>query len=208
METPSVSSLRSRKILGVPVLYLAGAGVAVLAVYAWRLKPAANTPADTASEPTDGPAPAGEYLYPAMPSGTVVVAPSDAPLSGNASVGTNEEWLRAGVAYLIADGMGGGQAQEILQAYLEGAQLSYTQGQVRDKVIAELGLPPFPPYTGGTAPAAKTSLGFFRFDDNDGWAIYELYSDRTKRWVSSQEWAGRSGVTTQPIDSATLEQYR
>lgn len=152
-ENPLTSTgLKKRKVFGIPVLYLTAGGVAVLAVYAWRMRPIASvSPSDDATpdSPTDV-APEG-YLYPEPPTGTVVVAPpATNTLGTNSSIKNNEDWLKAGVSFLIKSGISAGAAQNALQAYLEGAQLTYIQGQMRDSVIGEYGMPPYPTRAGGT----------------------------------------------------------
>lgn len=149
----NLSALRDRKILGVPVLYLLAGAVVIFAVYAWRMK-ASEPPAPDAEAMDTSTAPdtEGTYLTPTLSTGTVIVAQPPAQ-SGNASITTNEEWIKAGVAHLATQGVSGGTALQTLQAYLNGAQLSYTQGQHRDSVIAKYGVPPFLNFTaGGTDP--------------------------------------------------------
>jgi peptidoglycan hydrolase-like protein with peptidoglycan-binding domain len=167
------SSFLKRKVLGVPMVALLGVGVAGLAFYAWKSKSnaAANTTAATAVTGTPAvdtstlttfdangnPVAGGLYdqngnLLPAIPLGTVVVAPQPPPTSTNSSITTNDEWLSAGVAYLITQDKGPGDAQVALQSYLNGDTLTYIQGGLRDSVIRQLGLPPNPPTAGLTQP--------------------------------------------------------
>lgn len=152
MSEPTSEILSTkRKVFGIPLLYLVGGLVLALAIYAWRLKPATDPAPDDEDETADLP---GEFLSPSLSKGTVIVAQPSAAEQGNSAIDTNEEWLKAGVAYLMSEfGIGGGEAQVALQAYLSGAQLSYAQGQLRDRVIGQYGLPPYPQTAGGTDPA-------------------------------------------------------
>lgn len=151
LELPNArTGVFSRKVAGIPVLYLAGGGVAVLGVYAYTTSrastssPEASTgSADTASEnDAQSTADVSGELYPAANVGTVVAAPQPVAAVDNASIETNDEWLRKGVALLIASGTDPGDAQRALQAYLDEASLTYDQGQMRNRVIREYGLPP------------------------------------------------------------------
>lgn len=153
----TVTKAARRRVLGVPVLYIAAAVAVILAVYAYKTQTrpgkvaSANGETD-ASEVSDAPGDLGS-VYPTMPRGTVIVAPASMVNDASAtSLETNTEWLRQGVALLGADGVSGGTAQLALQKYLDGEQLSYVQGSYRDKVIAKLGLPPDPSTVGGTDP--------------------------------------------------------
>lgn len=171
-----VKSMKDKKILGVPALYLLGGFVLILALYAWKSKkavpatvpataPVAGSPSagvavgvDANGNPVDA---AGNVVggsaYPVMPVGTVVVAPQTTAVPGtNSSILTNDDWLKAGVSYLGTKGVSPGTAQDALQAYLQGSQLSYAQGTLRDEVITEYGLPPTPMQSGGTAPQIST----------------------------------------------------
>lgn len=151
-----IGKLRERKILGVPAIYYVAALVVGLAIYAWRLKPAASSEVvDVVDESLTVDPVTGES-FPAMPVGTVSVAPSVAgsvPSTDNASILDNPEWLRKGVAELTRRDVSPVEAQRALQLYLSGADMSYVQGRWAETIIRELGLPPEPPYTVGKTGA-------------------------------------------------------
>ena len=154
-DTPPKSNLMRKRVGGVPVVYLAGGVVLILAVYAYRARSTTTKAGDAATAtPVDGTGTLGGEVYPNMPQGTVIVAPVTSAPSGpsNSSIETNDQWLRSGVTLLAKSGKGPGVAQEALQAYLNGNRLSYEQGAMRDTVLSELGLPPYPPDSGGTDP--------------------------------------------------------
>jgi len=148
----TTKTLTHKKFLGVPVLYLLGGGVIILAVYAWRAKTTAKADTGTSDAASSEAASSAGELFPETPSGTVMVAPYTGATE-TASTETNDDWLARGVALLGAQGTSPGAAQVALQSYLSGAQLSYVQGQQRDKVIREYGLPPYVMDAGGTDPA-------------------------------------------------------
>ena len=167
IETHSVShggaaSFMRKKVGGVPVVYLVAGFVLVLVILAWRLKTPSD-PADataTAADPAlDGGGGAvdtsGEpsTVYPNMPSGTVVVAPQADPVNTDPPVETNTDWLKKAVLYLVnTKNHGAGEAQQALSLYLDGENLTYAQGVMRDEALKQFGLPPDPGSVGTTGP--------------------------------------------------------
>ena len=140
---PVKSGWMQKKLFGVPVVYLAVGFVIILALVAWRLKPA-KTPADTTTDATA----TAEDLNPAVPTGTVY---AQNPQTGDEPiVETNDTWMRKGLAFLIAKGENPGTVQLALQHYLAGNDLTYDEGRIRDAVVAEYGLPPDINDIGGT----------------------------------------------------------
>lgn len=148
-------SILRKRYLNVPLMYWAIGGVTILAVAAWQIKPSATVDGEDMpieDDPINGGALAEQY--PDMPTGTVIVAPvvpEADPTLDNASIETNDVWLKKGVAYLVTQGYGAGTAQAALQTYLEGMDMTYSQGKARDAVIEELGMPPNPPTIGKTS---------------------------------------------------------
>ena len=51
-DAPATGIMR-RRVAGIPVVYLAGGGVIVLAIVAWRMRTANDAPADNADVPMD-----------------------------------------------------------------------------------------------------------------------------------------------------------
>lgn len=158
-----------KKVAGIPVIYLAGGFAVVLAAIAWTMKPnsAASKEIETPVESADDTILREREQYPALPLGTVgggyapVVSDGGNPNNdGNASIDTNETWLRKGVTYLITKhGKNPGEAQTALSLYLDSAALSYDQGAMRDLVIREYGIPPFPPTPGKTLDPVARAQG-------------------------------------------------
>lgn len=146
------SKLFSRKIAGVPLVYVLAAVALVVAYFAWRAKPSTSSPAGAAPDATaDANIPAPE-AYPQVYTSTADSQSPNAytPATANASITTNDEWLTRGVAFLIARGYNPGAAQAALQAYLNGDDISYEQGRMRDEVVREYGIPPAPTNVGNT----------------------------------------------------------
>jgi hypothetical protein len=151
-----IKTLKDKKVFGVPVLYLALLVVVVLAYFAWKLKPFREDPVtpDDATGDDEAAQDAANADYSSLATnGTVTVSQQGSPdITTPVVVATNERWLSNGVNFLTSKGLAtGGDAQEALQMYLNGDQLSYKQGQLRDAVIAQYGLPPEQISTGGTS---------------------------------------------------------
>lgn len=146
--------IMQKKVVGVPVVYLAIGFVVILVVVAYAMKP--NVPVDTGEvegAPEDGSDAAtdaeGNYAGLANSGGTVVVAPVT-PTPTAAVEQTNDMWERTAVTYLIEEkGVNPGDAQKAIHTYLEGNDLTFEQGQWRDMAIAKLKLPPEPLITIG-----------------------------------------------------------
>lgn len=144
---PKGTGLLKRKVAGVPVIYLAGGFVAVLAVLAWQMKPAAEESDDAETAEDES----GE-IYPRPTDGTVVVQPVQ-PTPAEPPYEDNETWLRKAVAFLVArKGRSPGEAQQAMQSYIAGEDLTYDQGVMRDDAVRELGLPPDSFRAGRTLP--------------------------------------------------------
>jgi LysM repeat protein len=165
--TPSVASGRTgwttKKVLGVPALYLALGFVLVLAVFAWKMQSTPKASDDSAdvtpAESSDDTILRESETYPALPLGTVTAPPPTPAGPSNTTITSNDDWLRKGVAFLITRQYGPGDAQQALSLYLEGGQLTYAQGQMRDLVIREYGIPPYPTAIGGTLPDIARTQG-------------------------------------------------
>lgn len=220
-----LKSLQSKKVFGVPVLYLAVLFVAVLVFFAWRLKPVTDdTTPDDGSGSGDGSADvSGDPDYSSLATnGTVTVSqPGQPDAITPVNNQTNDTWVAQGVAYLIAQGMAtGGEAQDALSLYINGGQLSYDQGVLRDAVIKQYGLPPdSPTATGGTKsqiakrqgnpPIVHTVQGE---NDNSYHEITKLYYGREDSEVTDLLQAanpalGHAGGAWQPGTKVTVPAY-
>lgn len=170
MSTPTVPTKGSfwrRKIAGIPMIYLVGAIVGVLAIVAFRMR---NTNADdtmAADVPmeTDQNSEADQFddkyntSYDAFTTKGSISAADPGQTTQEAIVETNETWLAKAVPWNIKKGVSAGTAQNALQAYLAGSNLTMEQSTIRDQTIAEFGLPPDPPSrtsaTPTTTPTAR-----------------------------------------------------
>lgn len=208
-SAPHSHGFTSKRVGGVPVIYIAGGVVAVLAVYAWRAKSAPAAPAetdtttDTTGAPTDG------TLYPSPPDGTVstpVTGQETTPTTGNTAITDNGAWLQAAETYLIGKGYGAGTAQLALQTYLDGSDMTYDQGVMRDAAIAQFGLPPDGATIGATGAKPPTPAVYTGYKENPVTGeIFGVKADGSEVYLSNAEWKSLgSPKPTETVPTATL----
>lgn len=147
--------LMSKKVAGIPVLYIAALVVAILAVVAWRMKPAA-APADDPGAEADAAAEDGTGGDASTETPPVYVSNPSSPSApipdpnAEPTVDDNEKWKRRSIEWLATQGVTAYTATEAIRKYLAGEQMSQAEGVLRDKAIAHFGLPPEIPDQGGT----------------------------------------------------------
>ena len=138
------TEIAHKKVAGIPVLYLAAAAVAILAVVAWKMKPTASpeppsdnggSVADNAIDPTD---------YSGLATqGTVTVQPSTTPTDANPSITSNSDWVSKGVQWLVAEGKADGTtAVTALSNYINDSDLTFDQNTLVNLWIKQAGPPP------------------------------------------------------------------
>ena len=162
---PTGKSFWRRRVAGIPVIYLAAGIVAILAIVAFRMR---NTNADTTMAEdvpmeADQNSEADQFdtAYDASyaqfsTKGSITAVPAESA-NQDSVVETNETWLSKAVAWNIQKGVSAGTAQNALQAYLSGADLTATQGVIRDNTVKEFGLPPDPPSMTNPTPATPSA---------------------------------------------------
>lgn len=151
----------AKKVIGIPVLYLAAAAVIILAVVAWRMK---SSPDSTAAD-----ALTGQQNDAELDENGLAVPGSD-PYAGLASSGTvtvvqqptnttpeveeivsNDQWARKAAEWLTAThNVPGADAMAALTKFLEGQDRSFEEQQWVNMAIAEKGQPPQAVTSGGT----------------------------------------------------------
>jgi phage tail protein X len=208
----SFNDIAQKKVAGVPVLYLAGAFVAILAIVAWKMKPSSGQdlgPVDetdgTGSDETGG---AADYSG-LNTQGTVTVV-QGTQTETEAVKPTNEDWERSAVEFLVDSGLATpSEAQAAIHLYLEGGDLSYAQGQLKDAAIRKLKLPPEPLVTIGSIGTSPAQKQFNQFpgkhtvkgtNDNTPTKLAVLYygngtADRAGKIVSANPGLGPVGTT-------------
>lgn len=148
-----------RRIGGLPVWQWGLlVGVAVLAVVAWRMK-SAQEPAESELSPQDEPS--AEFGVSGSDGGSITDtggfsandSPFIPPLTVNPtfSTDTNDKWARRAIEWLSANGSSPGVAHAAIYAFINGDQLSYDQGALRDKAVSQFGWPPEEVLPGGTS---------------------------------------------------------
>lgn len=195
-----------RKIAGVPMLYLLAGFVLILVVLAWTAKPkvTASESADGADS-TDNYAPniQRESVIPPVPVGTVNSIESGETLTGNSSISTNDEWLSRAVMFLADKGYSPGTAQLALSTYLDGGELSFDEGKMRDLAIREFGVPPYPVNVGSTRPDIARKQGPIprnhtvkNSNDDTAFELARLYYGRTDATAIKAITDANNGATT------------
>ncbi len=147
-----LKELFSKRVFGIPVLYIVGGIVAIFGVVAWRMKPAAE-PTDPSADiglegapgsgdsVTTGDA-AGSVYDQLTTRGTVVVAPTP-PESTTATVKTNAQWISDGVQWLVAnDKASGTVANTALSKYVMGQDRSFDEETLVNLWYKQGGPPP------------------------------------------------------------------
>ncbi len=159
-----LKSITQKKIAGIPVLYIAAVGVGVLAFVAYRIRDVAFDDAEVSDDTTPEPAASdgGTVGYDGFVSNPVPIYNTAADATG-ASVDTNENWVRAGSAWAANNDLGSVvDAYTALTLFVQGAELTFDQGKVRDAVVKQFGLPPdlsSAPGKVGPAPAVTKQQG-------------------------------------------------
>jgi len=180
-RTVTFQEIASKKIAGVPVLYVGAGAVIILAIVAWRMKATPDTNTDGVN-PEDGTAGAsgdtadtgsnaGSLAGMSNPysgfttNGTVVVAPAGTDSTEETvTVKTNEEWARQGAEWLTSEkDVSGTTAISALTKYVNGQDRSYDEQQLVNQVIKEKGQPPDPIAEGGNVGTQAAQKQFSNF---------------------------------------------
>lgn len=136
-----------KKVAGVPVIYLAGGFVVILAIVAWKLKPstppADTTPVDTGGSAADNAIDPTDYSGLAT-NGTVIVAPQSPPTdTPNSSITTNSDWVQQGVQWLVGQNKSDGTtAVTALSKYINDQDRTYDENTLINLWIKQAGPPP------------------------------------------------------------------
>lgn len=161
----NISALMQKKIGPVPVLYIVGGAVAILAVVAYRMKPSVGTPADEVGEDAaldeNGLADGSDPYAGFRTNGTVIVQQPPATATKDRP-GSNDEWVRSGAEWLSkSKGVSPTTGYTALMKYLEGKSRSTQEQAWIDAVIGEQGFPPesFPDAPPPVSPAPDSGRG-------------------------------------------------
>lgn len=180
----SFSEIARKKVAGIPVIYLAGGFVAILAIVAWKMKPV--TPAsDIAPDGAGDPNAIDESAYEGLATqGTVTVVQQPNQTTPDETVKTNSTWLRDGAAWLVSEKKASGtEAYSALSKYVNGQDRSFAEDALINAVISHQGAPPEDIAEGGSVsakPAQKQgeppTVHTITGSSDDTWAeIAQLY---------------------------------
>jgi hypothetical protein len=208
--------LADKKVLGVPVLYLAAGFVTILAVVAWRMKSTPNTDTSgldaadgtSGSTETDGAAVLagmeadGNYSgY--VTNGTVVVQPvATSTETASTTIADNDAWVKAGAEWLVAQKKATGtEAVSALSKYVGGDNLSFDEGTLVNLAIAEKGQPPDSLGKIGTISTAPAQKQFSNFP---GSHTVKGTNDNAATKLSALYYGNSDSLHTNKIASANL----
>lgn len=159
------ADLARKKVAGVPVIYLAGGAVAILAVVAWKMKPSVpattETPVDAGGDATA----VDESAYDGLATqGTVTVVQQPNQTVADPVVPTNSTWVRDGAAWLVSEKkIDGTVAYAALTKYVSGQDRSFDENALVNLVIDHQGAPPDDIAEGGTSGTAAAQKQFSEF---------------------------------------------
>jgi hypothetical protein len=169
-----IAAFLQRKVFGVKVLYLVAVVVVVLLFFALKMESgisdeeALDTVEETSGDfgITDAEA---TPTYPDFDGTGTVTVPSTSVGTTDPAVTpgsytsvpeeTNETWGRKAIEWLVKNGGASADGATIaIQKYLNGDQLSFAEGELRNKAVTAIGFPPIIPPSGGTLakPIAAT----------------------------------------------------
>jgi hypothetical protein len=220
------NEIASKKVAGIPVLYLAGGFVVILAVVAYRMKTTSGVAEPDTSNAEDAGAVAGESDAAAdysglATAGTVTVVQS-AQNDIQKEVYTNSDWEQDAIAYLVSEkSVSGVDAQVAVNKYLDGSDLTYEQKQWIDACIAKLKAPPDSVGAIGTIGTQPGQKQFSNFpgkhtvknqNDNTPSKLAGLYYgsgsvDKARLIAGANSALGAPGVTYAPGTVVTIPAY-
>lgn len=160
------SEIMHKKVAGIPVIYLAGAAVAILAVVAWRMKPKSDSeevPPDAGGpEDTSAVDEAADYSGLAT-QGTVTVVQQPASTdNANPTIETNQTWISKGTQWLVAEkNVLGADASLALTKHVNGQDQSFQEREWINAVYKQFGPPPDGAADGGGTAGAKPATKQF-----------------------------------------------
>lgn len=188
-----IKELLHKKVAGVPVLYGVIAAIVVggaLGYEKYIAKKATSatttdTPTGTDTTGATDTQDSGDFsAFGDLTSGGLVgtTPPVDVTAQPNPTAATtNQEWASEAINWLVQQNKAtGGDAQSAITLYINGNNLSYAQGELRDDAIKEFGVPPEPlPGVGQTAsqPAQRqfnTPPGTHTVKGNSDNNMYDL----------------------------------
>jgi hypothetical protein len=155
-------SLTTKKISGIPVIYIV-LGVAVVALYgAFKLKPSAPASDAAATDSpdiqTDTAVDTSQPVFQATPTITQPSGVNTGSVTSTPMADTDELWKRRCVEYLVGQGFTLDVATSAITKYLNGEVLTATEARARDAAVKQYGIPPESVPGTATEPGTPTNI--------------------------------------------------
>jgi hypothetical protein len=145
MTAMDIKSLTSKKISGIPVIYIILVVVAIALFGAIKLKPSkpADAAGDTAEPDTAGDLPdTSQPVFGATPTITQPTGTTGATVTSTPMADTDTLWSRRAIDYLRQNGYTLEIATSAITKYVNGQPLTTVETGARDKAVQQFGLPP------------------------------------------------------------------
>jgi len=156
----NIRELAMKKILGFPIV--AWAAVLLIGGYLIVKYMGTGTTATDAAAGDDTTGATGDSTTTSQPvfiiDKTADTTTDDTSTTSTSSTATNTYWSTEAIGWLVAQGADQGEAQTAITNFLNGDPLTYAQGLLRNKAVAQYGQPPEgvgAVSTVGSAPASR-----------------------------------------------------
>lgn len=150
----------NKEVAGIPVYWILLVLSAAALYGAFKLPPKADDTAPTDAQATDGSeGDLPDTSQPVFGATPVITQPTGTSVASSTVEDSNELWGRRAITYLTAQGFTLQLASNAISKYLDGDALSLSEGQARDKAVAQFGIPPegILPTTASTTPGGRAS---------------------------------------------------
>lgn len=136
-----LKALTSKKVAGVPVVYIAAIVAVVILYMAIRSKPTPDPAAEDAAA-SDGADTEGDASYDVVSQQPVFLVPSTTTAAATPVEFTNDAWGKQAIEWLIAQGNDPSLSSSAITKYLASDNLTFQEGSLRDDAVKQFGLPP------------------------------------------------------------------
>jgi hypothetical protein len=135
-----IKSLASKKVAGVPVIWVLAIVAGIGLFSALRLKPQTGETTEPLEDAPEGDP--TDTQQPVFIANTPPVVNEQIDVDENNQGDTNEAWGRRAISYLNSTGASPSLSSSAISKYLSEETLSYAEGLLRDKAVTQLGIPP------------------------------------------------------------------
>lgn len=136
-------AIASKKVAGIPIIYVV-LGVAIIAVVgAIRLKPSPDPVEPAADDADEFAGDAGDTSQPVFSATPTIMQPSGVnSVTSTPQADSDELWKRRAIDWLRQNGFSIDVATSAINKYLDGENLTDVEKTARDKAVNQFGLPP------------------------------------------------------------------